>query len=196
MSYIFFIYWLCAGIKWGLPVLAEGVCLKYLSAFLLLGWKKKYLSGSIAKRVYFSIRRRFPPGSFTTTASPDCLLLASNRFALFSAWLCVTLTCTTNVVRKPQFIRLSGWWLVEMETDGWETWWWHCLLSGITKSLMEVRIHTSPYRLPTVQTLSVPKNTNWRVPLLVLKQEDGLSGWEKGGKYGIFCTHNMFLFLC
>lgn len=64
---------------------------------------------------------------------------------------------------KPQLIRLSGWWLVEMETDGRETWWWHCLLSGITKSLMEVRIHTSPYWLPTVLSSSLPKNANWRV---------------------------------
>lgn len=44
-----------------------------------------------------------------------------------------------------------------METDGRETWWWHCLLSGITKSLMEVRIHTSPYWLPTVLPPLCPK---------------------------------------
>lgn len=76
---------------------------------------------------------------------------------LLAAWLSVTLACAIKAVRKPQLIRLSGWWLVEMETDGRETWWWHCLLSGITKSLMEVRIHTSPYWLPTVLPPLCPK---------------------------------------
>lgn len=113
------------------------------------------------------INAHYIPCGVVSWTAADKLSVVLHRYSMDSwlleaAWLNVTLACTRNAVRKPQLIRRSGWWLVEMETDGWETWWWHCLLSGITKSLMEVRIHTSPYWLPTVLP-ALSKNANWQV---------------------------------